>query len=140
MRGIFKILFLSLALFPIAAGAASTQTAYFAGGCFWCMTPPFEKLKGVLKVNTAGYADGQGTGATYDDYAEKGFTETVEITFDPAQISYTELLGVLWKQKNPTAPDGQLRTAQYRSAIYVSAKKAKPRPSGPNQFWINPPL
>ncbi|HVM33058.1 MAG TPA: peptide-methionine (S)-S-oxide reductase MsrA [bacterium] len=126
MRAFFKILFFSLALIPGMAAAAPAQKAYFAGGCFWCMTPPFEKLKGVLKV-TAGYADGQGTGATYDDYAEKGFTETVEITYDPAMIDYPELLGVYWKQINPTDPEGQFvdRGPQYRSAIYYLNEKQR---------------
>ena len=83
------------------------------------MTPPFEKLDGVLKV-TAGYADGQGEDPTYDDYAEKGFTEAVQITYDPAKITYTDLVDVYWKQINPTDAEGQFvdRGPQYRAAIY----------------------
>ncbi|HXL74209.1 MAG TPA: peptide-methionine (S)-S-oxide reductase, partial [bacterium] len=75
--------------------AASTETATFAGGCFWCMTPPFEKLDGVLKV-VAGYADGQSEDPTYDDYADKGFTEAVQITYDPMKITYSDLVDVYW--------------------------------------------
>ena len=99
--------------------AGGVETATFAGGCFWCMTPPFEKLDGVLKV-TAGYADGQGEDPTYDDYAEKGFTEAVQITYDPAKITYTDLVDVYWKQINPTDAEGQFvdRGPQYRAAIY----------------------
>lgn len=99
--------------------AAGTETATFAGGCFWCMTPPFEKLDGVLKV-VAGYADGKGTDPTYDDYAEKGFTEAVQITYDPAKITYSDLVDVFWKQINPTDAEGQFvdRGPQYRAAIY----------------------
>ena len=99
--------------------AAGTETATFAGGCFWCMTPPFEKLDGVLKV-VAGYADGQGTDPTYEDYAEKGFTEGVQITYDPAKITYSDLVEVFWKQINPTDAEGQFvdRGPQYRAAIY----------------------
>jgi peptide methionine sulfoxide reductase msrA/msrB len=101
------------------AQAASTETATFAGGCFWCMTPPFEKLDGVLKV-VAGYADGQGEDPTYEDYAEKGFTEGVQITYDPTKITYSDLVEVFWKQINPTDAEGQFvdRGPQYRAAIY----------------------
>ena len=104
---------------PLKRRAAGVETATFAGGCFWCMTPPFEKLDGVLKV-TAGYADGQGEDPTYDDYAEKGFTEAVQITYDPAKITYTDLVDVYWKQINPTDAEGQFvdRGPQYRAAIY----------------------
>jgi methionine-S-sulfoxide reductase len=104
---------------PLKSHAAGVETATFAGGCFWCMTPPFEKLDGVLKV-TAGYADGQGEDPTYDDYAEKGFTEAVQITYDPAKITYTDLVDVYWKQINPTDAEGQFvdRGPQYRAAIY----------------------
>jgi methionine-S-sulfoxide reductase len=99
--------------------AASTETATFAGGCFWCMTPPFEQLNGVLKV-IAGYADGQGTDPTYEDYAEKGFTEGVQIIYDPTKITYSDLVEVYWKQINPTDAEGQFvdRGPQYRAAIY----------------------
>jgi peptide methionine sulfoxide reductase msrA/msrB len=101
--------------------AAGDETATFAGGCFWCMTPPFEKLNGVLKVVT-GYADGQGEAPTYDDYAEKGFTEAVQITYDPTQITYSDLVDVYWKQINPTDAEGQFvdRGPQYRAAIYFN--------------------
>jgi peptide methionine sulfoxide reductase msrA/msrB len=104
---------------PLKSHAAGVETATFAGGCFWCMTPSFEKLDGVLKV-TAGYADGQGEDPTYDDYAEKGFTEAVQITYDPAKITYTDLVDVYWKQINPTDAEGQFvdRGPQYRAAIY----------------------
>ena len=111
---------ISFCLFhPIQAEASATETATFAGGCFWCMTPPFEKLDGVLKV-TAGYADGQGIEPSYDDYAEKGFTEAVQIIYDPSRITYSDLVDVFWKQINPTDPEGQFvdRGPQYRAAIY----------------------
>jgi methionine-S-sulfoxide reductase len=96
-----------------------TETATFAGGCFWCMTPPFEKLKGVLKV-TAGYTDGTGPNPTYEDYAEKGYTEGVQVTYDPSRITYAELVDVFWKQINPIDPNGQFvdRGPQYRAAVF----------------------
>jgi peptide methionine sulfoxide reductase msrA/msrB len=103
------------------------ETTVFAGGCFWCMTPPFEKLKGVVKV-TAGYTDGNGSIPTYEDYGEKGYTEAVEVTYDPAQITYSQLLDVFWKQINPTDPDGQFvdRGPAYRAAvIYLTEEQKK---------------
>ena len=137
-RSWFKLFGLILALFPVGAALGEptatvaqqscegTAKAYFAGGCFWCMTPPFEKLKGVLKV-TAGYADGQGENPTYDDYADRGFTETVEILYDPARISYPELVGVYWKQINPTDAEGQFvdRGPQYRATLFYLNPKQK---------------
>jgi len=83
------------------------------------MTPPFEKLPGVLKV-TAGYTDGTGENPTYDDYGDKGYTEGVQITFDPSRITYAQLVEVFWKQINPTDPNGQFvdRGPHYRAAIF----------------------
>src|SRR5579863_5855398 len=114
----------SVAFFWILIGLttmaqAKTEIATFAGGCFWCMTPPFEKLDGVLKV-TAGYADGQGENPTYDDYGDKGYTEGVQITYDPSKITYAQLVDVFWKQINPTDPNGQFvdRGPQYRAAVF----------------------
>jgi peptide methionine sulfoxide reductase msrA/msrB len=83
------------------------------------MTPPFEKLKGVSEV-LAGYTDGKGTNPSYHDYAEKGFVEAVQVTYDPSVITYSQLLDVFWKQINPTDPNGQFvdRGPQYRAAIF----------------------
>ena len=103
-----------------AWSAGALQTATFAGGCFWCMQPPFEQLKGVSDVE-AGYTGGHGVNPTYDDYAAKGYTEAVQMTFDPKVISYHQLVEVFWRQINPTDPEGQFvdRGPQYRAAIYV---------------------
>ena len=110
---------ISASLAFAGAPAVKTRTATFAGGCFWCMTPPFEKLPGVLKV-TAGYTDGKGSSPTYEDYAEKGYTEGVQLEYDPSRITYPQLLDVFWKQINPTDPNGQFadRGPQYRAAIF----------------------
>ena len=83
------------------------------------MTPPFEKLEGVLKV-TAGYTDGNGVNPTYEDYAERGFVESVQVDYDPAKITYAQLLDVFWRQINPTDPNGQFvdRGPQYRAAVF----------------------
>jgi methionine-S-sulfoxide reductase len=118
------LLLISLGLWNVGkTHADGTDTVTFAGGCFWCMTPPFEKLDGVLKV-VAGYADGKGADPTYEDYAEKGFTEGVQITYDPSKITYSDLLDVFWKQINPTDANGQFvdRGPQYRAAIFYNTE------------------
>jgi peptide methionine sulfoxide reductase msrA/msrB len=100
--------------------------ATFAGGCFWCMQPPFEKIDGVKSV-AAGYIGGIAPDPTYEDYAEKGYVEAVEITYDPSTVTYEKLLEVFWRQINPTDPDGQFvdRGPQYSSGIYYHDDKQK---------------
>lgn len=95
------------------------EKAVFAGGCFWCMQPPFEKLPGVLHV-FAGYAGGQGKNPTYENYAQKGYVEAIQVTYDPTVITYNDLLNVFWRQIDPTDAGGQFvdRGPQYRSAIF----------------------
>ncbi|MDE2290685.1 MAG: peptide-methionine (S)-S-oxide reductase MsrA [Elusimicrobia bacterium] len=123
---------LAALLLPLAAAAKppaakpSLETAVFAGGCFWCMTPPFEKLAGVAKV-VSGYVDGSGDSPTYEDYAERGFVEAVQVTFDPAKVSYGRLLDVYWRQVDPTDSGGQFcdRGPQYRPVIYWATNEQK---------------
>lgn len=100
------------------------QTAVFAGGCFWCLEADFEKVKGVVRV-VSGYTGGQGENPTYDDYARKGHVEAVLVFFDPAEISYKELLDIFWRSIDPTDPGGQFvdRGPQYRSAIFYLNKE-----------------
>jgi len=114
---------LLLALAGGAAAAERTEKAIFAGGCFWCMTPPFEELGGVLKV-TSGYTGGSGKDPDYTDYAGKGHVEAVEVVYDPAKITYETLLDVFWRQIDPTDAGGQFvdRGPQYRSAIFYLDK------------------
>ena len=83
--------------------AASPETATFAGGCFWCMEPPFEKLAGVLSV-VSGYTGGHVPDPTYEEVSsgKSGHVEAIQITFNPNMISYDELLRVFWRQINPT--------------------------------------
>lgn len=102
------------------------QTATFAGGCFWCMEPPFEKLEGVGEV-LSGYMGGSGKNPTYGDYARKGHLEVVQITYDPSQISYLQLLEVFWRQIDPTDAGGQFvdRGPQYRSAVFYHSTEQK---------------
>jgi peptide methionine sulfoxide reductase msrA/msrB len=120
---------LALPLTAVRADAGTTghlDTAIFAGGCFWCMTEPFEKLDGVTQV-LSGYTGGSGADPTYHDYAEKGHIEAVQVTYDPAKVSYTKLLDVFWRQINPTDNGGQFcdRGPQYRSAIFYENAEQK---------------
>ena len=98
-----------------------TAKAIFAGGCFWCMEPPFEKLDGVHAV-VSGYIDGHKENPTYQEVSAgtTGHTEAVEITYDPGKISFAELLEVFWMNIDPTDAGGQFvdRGSQYRTGIY----------------------
>ncbi len=95
------------------------EKATFAGGCFWCMEKPFEKLKGVFTV-TSGYTGGTTLNPTYNNYMAGDHIEAVEIIYDPVIIKYTELLDVFWRQIDPTDPDGQFvdRGKAYSTAIF----------------------
>lgn len=75
--------------------------ATFAGGCFWCVESDFEKVPGVLKV-VSGYTGGTGENPTYETYARQGYVEAVQIFYDPAKISYAQLLDVFWRHIDPT--------------------------------------
>ena len=105
---------------------ASERKAVFAGGCFWCMESAFENIDGVLQV-VSGYAGGTGPNPNYDDYAEKGYIEVIEVTYDPQKIRYEDLLAVYWRQIDPTDPGGQFvdRGPQYRSAIFYLSEDQK---------------
>ena len=102
-----------------AAKNATLQKATFAGGCFWCMEKPFEKLDGVISV-TSGYTAGRTENPNYGNYAAGGHIEAVEIIFDPTRISYRQLLEVFWRQVDPTDAGGQFvdRGHAYTTAIY----------------------
>jgi len=103
-----------------------TEKATFAGGCFWCLQPPFDKLEGVKKV-IVGYAGGKGEKPTYEDYAAKGYVEAVEILYDPAKISYRQLLEVFWQQIDPTDSGGQFydRGHHYSPAVFYHTEEQK---------------
>ncbi len=113
-------LFLSL-IFTQAIAEDQNETAIFAGGCFWCMEPPFDKLDGVIST-TSGYTSGHKRNPTYREVSAgvTGHTEAIQIIFDPDKISYDELLKVFWKNIDPVAVDRQFcdSGSQYRSGIY----------------------
>lgn len=108
------------------SGGVSMEKATFAGGCFWCMEPPFEKLHGVSDV-LSGYTGGTGANPTYDDYARKGHVEAIEIAYDPTRVTYAQLLDLFWRQIDPTDAGGQFvdRGPQYRSAIFYHNDEQK---------------
>jgi peptide methionine sulfoxide reductase msrA/msrB len=126
-----KLLFIIsvLLLFPLSVFAeAKTAKAIFAGGCFWCMEHPFENLEGVSEV-VSGYTGGRKKNPSYKEVSA-GATfhyESIQISYDPTKISYSELLDVFWKQIDPTDPDGQFvdQGLQYRSAIFYHNKEQK---------------
>lgn len=115
---------------PIQSGhqgeTMNAEKATFAGGCFWCMVSPFEKLSGVHSV-ISGYMGGTGANPTYEDYAQKGYVEVVQITFDPTVVSYHTLLDTFWHNINPTDAGGQFndRGPQYRSIIFYHNEQQK---------------
>ncbi len=102
------------------------QKAMFAGGCFWCMEKPFEKLDGVISV-VSGYAGGTAENPDYSTYQRGGHIEVVEISFDPEKIHYQELLDVYWRQVDPTDSGGQFvdRGHGYTTAIFFHDTEQK---------------
>lgn len=103
-----------------------TEKALFAGGCFWCMEKPFEKLDGVISV-TSGYAGGTTKMPTYHNYAAGHHIEVVRIVYDPKKITYVKLLDTFWQQINPTDDGGQFvdRGHAYISGIFYYNDKQK---------------
>lgn len=104
------------------------EMAIFAGGCFWCMEPPFEKLDGVKDV-VSGYTGGHVENPTYNQVVsgETGHVEAVKVTYNPKEISYEELLDVFWMQINPTDAGGQFvdRGFQYTTGIFYYDEEQK---------------
>jgi len=108
--------------------AADYETATFAGGCFWCMEQPFDQIDGVIEV-VSGYTGGTTKNPTYEQVStgQTGHYEAVEITFDPAVVSYEMLLAHFWRQIDPTDAYGQFadRGSQYHTAIFYHDEKQK---------------
>ena len=121
-----KFIFLLLLFSCISLGTSdmtqNTEKAYFAGGCFWCMEPPFEVLDGVIEA-TSGYMGGEIENPTYEQVSmgNTGHAEVVEIEYDPNIITYSELLEVFWRNIDPTALNYQFADvgSQYRTEIFT---------------------
>jgi len=115
-------LLLFFALFSIPTGlVAADETAIFAGGCFWCMQPPFDQTPGVSSTQV-GYIGGTKPNPTYEAVSsgKTKYREAIKIKFNPKKISYAQLLQVFWRNVDPTDDQGQFcdKGNQYRSAIY----------------------
>jgi peptide-methionine (S)-S-oxide reductase len=136
-----RLLLLLAGLSAVAAGSArgakqevqtgqKLETATFAGGCFWCMEAPFDKLPGVVSV-TVGYTGGHVRNPTYEQVSAggTGHAEAVRIVFDPAKVRYDRLLEIFWRNIDPTVKDRQFcdEGHQYRSAIFYHSEDQRAR-------------
>ena len=120
---------LSLVLLgPAPQEEPALEKATFAGGCFWCMEPPYDELDGVVST-TSGYIGGHVEDPTYEQVSSgrTGHTEAVEVVYDPAKVSYETLLEVFWRNVNPTDAGGQFcdRGSQYRTGIFYHSEEQR---------------
>jgi peptide-methionine (S)-S-oxide reductase len=129
LRRLLAVLLLGTAAIAPRLAGAQTQppppglaVATFAGGCFWCMEPPFDKLEGVIST-TSGYTGGAKRNPTYREVSSggTGHAEAVQVVYDPVKVSYEKLLQVFWVNVDPTDAGGQFcdRGSQYRTGIFV---------------------
>jgi len=136
MMKLYKYLLISLFFIPTISSVYADEhlktttfnTATFAGGCFWCMEPPFDQLDGVIST-ISGYTSGFKDDPTYREVSSgsTGHTEAIQVRYDPNKISYHELLEVFWKNIDPLAIDRQFcdTGSQYRSGIYYHNEAQK---------------
>ena len=127
-RAAARVVVVAGALLAGGAAAQGTAKATFAGGCFWCMEPPYDKLPGVLST-TSGYMGGKKRFPTYEEVSAgiTGHTEVVQVVYDPAKVSYEKLLEVFWRNIDPTVRDQQFCDvgSQYRTGIFVHDEEQK---------------
>ncbi|MBI5716538.1 MAG: peptide-methionine (S)-S-oxide reductase MsrA [Burkholderiales bacterium] len=106
-----------------SSAAAKTETAIFAGGCFWCVEADFDKIPGVLST-TSGYTGGTVPNPTYEQVSGKvtGHAEAVQVVFDPTRVTYAQLVDKFWRTIDPTVRDRQFCDAgsPYRTAIFAN--------------------
>lgn len=111
-----------------AADPSAVAKAYFAGGCFWCMEEAFEKVPGVTSV-ASGYMGGRVENPSYEQVSAggTGHTESVEVVYDPAKVSYTALLDAFWHNVDPVTPNAQFcdHGSQYRAVIFYQGEEQK---------------
>jgi peptide-methionine (S)-S-oxide reductase len=104
------------------------EKATFAGGCFWCMEPPFDNLPGVVST-TSGYTGGTKSNPTYEEVSSgrTGHAEAVQVLYDPKKVSYEKLLETFWRNIDPTVRDRQFCDVgtQYRTAIFVHSEEQR---------------
>ena len=127
-RAAARVVVVAGALLAGGAAAQGNAKATFAGGCFWCMEPPYDKLPGVLST-TSGYMGGKKRSPTYEEVSTgtTGHTEVVQVVYDPAKVSYEKLLEVFWRNIDPTVRDQQFCDvgSQYRTAIFYHDEEQK---------------
>jgi len=125
---LLAILALSCSIAPALYAEPDTQKAIFAGGCFWCMEPPFDALDGVIST-ISGYIGGTVAEPTYKQVSSgtTGHTEALQIVFDPSKITYEELLATFWLNIDPVDSGGQFcdRGSQYRSEVFYTSKEQR---------------
>ena len=126
----------AFAIFSSSAGAqnsaleiqtvSESETAIFAGGCFWCVEKDFDKVDGVLDT-VSGYTGGESTNPTYRTHGKQGHLEAVKVTFDPERVSYDRLVSYFIRHIDPTDPGGQFcdRGSQYQTAIFTSGAEQR---------------
>jgi len=111
-----------------SSSAAEPVQVVFAGGCFWCMQPPFDNTPGVLATEV-GYAGGHVPNPTYEQVSrgDTGHLEVIRVTYEPSIVSYSQLLDIFWHNIDPTQGDGQFvdRGPQYHSAIFVGSDEER---------------
>ena len=127
-RAILGILFAGMASLSSSFAAEKTETAIFAGGCFWCVESDFDHVPGVVKT-ISGYTGGSVKDPTYKQVTAggTGHIEAVEIHFDPAKTSYAKLLDAFWHSVDPTDGGGQFcdRGESYQTAIFATSPDQK---------------
>jgi methionine-S-sulfoxide reductase len=132
MKKILFLIALAVASLDLASAQTSapagSKTAVFAGGCFWCIQPAFDKANGVIK-SVVGYCGGTEPNPTYELVTSEKtkYRESLEVTYDPSKISYDKLLDIYWRQINPTQADGQFTDIgpSYRAAIFYGNDEEK---------------
>src|SRR5215510_11450631 len=127
-----------------ATKPATTATATFGGGCFWCMEEAFDKVPGVI-ATTSGYMGGQTKNPTYEQVTtgRTGHAEVVQVEYDPSKVDYEKLLDAFWRNIDPTQKDAQFcdHGSQYRSAIfYHSEEQRRFAESSRNVLTTNKPF
>lgn len=127
---ITSVLLLCFSALSLAAQEAQPDkaTAIFAGGCFWCMEPPFDKLEGV-SATVSGYSGGTVKNPDYKTISRgtSGHYEVIRVSYDPSKVSYEQLLDVFWVNIDPTDASGQFcdKGPQYRSGIFYADEQQK---------------
>jgi peptide-methionine (S)-S-oxide reductase/peptide methionine sulfoxide reductase msrA/msrB len=135
MKRFISAVFAAVVLFLVVdlghgqdSAPANAKTVVLAGGCFWCIQPSFDKAPGVIKT-VVGYSGGTEPNPTYELVGSEKtkYREAIEVTYDPAKISFDQLLDIYWKQIDPTQADGQFTDVgpSYRAAIFFGSADEK---------------